>query len=145
RLDSEDSLETLRDLCELRATSVSICPRKKCPDCGEPFQKKHLHVVTDNCYHCGQSMKVSFLDVKNVPFSPAHFADRDIQVATRCGCLLQLRWSNTAREHYLANVCKSCGSFIGESYLHDYWILANETTAQVTGWFCLHCEKSFDG
>lgn len=136
---TDNDLDALRSLDEFCATVGSVCLRKKCATCKEPLHTKSLYVVDGVCWKCRNPMKVAFMACEGLMSGPEEFTMDDASLARREGAMLRERYSNVVRRRYLANVCASCGSFVGEFYIHDYWDLADENNKVAAGYECWHC------
>lgn len=136
------ALEPLRNMSELFASFVSVCARKKCPSCRKPLTKRQLHIIAADCYRCHKPMRVGFVNAERNPINPPEFTAKDIELATREGCFLQNRFSDTRNKSYLANVCKTCKAFIGEHHMTSYW---NDAPVAVlpAGFRCHDCNRDF--
>ena len=142
RIEDGMTLETLKDLRELKPDAVSICTNKKCPDCRKPLHSKLLNVVIGDCYRCHSPMKVAFIEADGMGLQSSSFSPQEIECANNQGCILEVRYSKTANESYLANVCPKCKAFVGEFYMHNY--SSADSIAQIpTGWFCFDCDRHF--
>jgi hypothetical protein len=136
------SLESLRDLKALPAYEVTLCLRKKCPDCKTPLIERSLVIVASDCYRCGRPMKVVFLECEGMIMKSDDFTASDIASAKAHGCLLENRFSRTAQRQYLANICPSCSAFVGEHYIGNHDETARITSVR-SGFHCFDCDKSF--
>jgi Competence protein CoiA-like family len=138
------ALEPLRDLSELSASFVSFCARKKCPKCQKPLTKRQLHIIAADCYRCHKPMRVAFVNAEGNAINPAAFTAKDIEFATKEGCLLKQVSSEKRTNSYLANACKNCPAFIGEHYMTSYW--NDAPVAVLPAGFCCHdCNRDFPG
>lgn len=81
RIENGTTLEALKDLRELKPEAVSICTRKKCPDCRTPLALKLLNIVVGDCYRCHSPMKVSFIDVDGIVQSASSFLPQEVECA----------------------------------------------------------------
>lgn len=142
RIEDGTTLEALRDLRELKPDAVSICTRKKCPDCHKPLGPKLLNIVIGDCYRCHSPMKVAFIEADGIGLQTSSFSPQEIEFAKKQGCILEVCYSKTLNDRYLANVCPKCRAFVGEHYMHNY--NRNDSIAQIpTGWFCFDCGRHF--
>ena len=66
--------------------------------------------------------------------SAAEFNDEDIKKATAMGANIKHRYGKT----YLANVCKHCNAFVGDSYMHEYYYMPHEKESDFYC-KCLNC------
>jgi hypothetical protein len=128
KVASEEQLLSFRNMHDIHADFVSACPAPKCPRCKIPLKKKYLHVVNGNCYRCKHGMKISFLEIENECYPPAYFTQQERKLVKDQGGFLATCYSHTARERYLANVCRNCQAFVGDFFLHDFLELAGEQT-----------------
>jgi hypothetical protein len=78
---------------------------------------------------------------------PDSFDFNELELARQNGVLIQNKYSKTAEESYLANVCQNCHSFIGRytSLFTDYYFEAVNGTLNRevidAGYFCRHCDE----
>jgi ssDNA-binding Zn-finger/Zn-ribbon topoisomerase 1 len=142
RIPDASFLESLRDLKELPAYEVTLCLRKKCPDCKKPLANRSLVIVVSDCYRCGRPMKIAFLDCEGVALGPEAFTPSDITAAKSHGCILEQRFSKTVERSYLANVCPNCSAFVGEHFMHDHWHAPQEAVVPA-GNHCFDCGRNF--
>lgn len=119
-------LELIQSADGLNATRIDQCTNLKCKQCGNPFSDLIvMFLVPQACRRCKQTMKVCFVrptewDIRG----PKNFSENEILIAHQNGALLEMKFSATANESYLANTCPHCRAWIGEFFLHDY--LPNE-------------------
>ncbi|MBI3416933.1 MAG: hypothetical protein HY043_16705 [Verrucomicrobia bacterium] len=143
RIKDGIALEALKDLRELKADAVSFCTRKKCPDCHAPLRPKMLNIVVGDCYRCHLPMKVAFIEADGMGFPSSAFSPQEIECAKKQGCILEVRYSKTVNNRYLANVCPKCKAFIGEHYMHNYSCRDDSIEPIQTGWYCSDCNNHF--
>ena len=124
--------------------SNAYVPNNPCPVCTSERLNRVIHVVDTECWsdRCLSPMKVAFGDEEGCSFSPEEFTEDEIQAARAAGALLELRYSKTVHEEYLANVCPKCKVIVGSFFLHRYWDLANETNKVLSRVSCSKCEGS---
>lgn len=115
-----------------------VCKRPRCSNCHGPLFEKTLHVVKGDCWKCHKEMCIAYMDVDHERLAPDDFMESDIQIAKQHGVVLQVRYSKTVGEKYLANICPHCGSMLGKFFLHDYWDLPGEHYQ--TGLRCRKCK-----
>jgi ssDNA-binding Zn-finger/Zn-ribbon topoisomerase 1 len=144
RIESEAHLATLRNPQSLHAASGTLCTRRRCPTCRHPLMPSPLCVVIGDCYRCGRPMKIAFKVTDQGMLSPDKFSNEDVRRARIAGCVLEQRWSSTAQERYLSNICARCRAFCGRFHLHDYWYLADRTEQRIQQVHCPICDRHFD-
>ena len=55
------------------------------------------------------------------------------------GVILQMKYSKTANETYLANTCGRCKGFVGDFYLHEYHMFEKPQKTVDLGFRCFGC------
>jgi len=143
-LSSDEDINSL-NRSVLETDKLNLCTNPKCSTCGNHMARKSLILVNGKCWKCSTSMKVGCLLDKNSYIQgyveTIDFAPSDIQFATEQGCYLKSHYSRTARERYVANTCRRCGTFVGEHYLsRDY--INNDKYKNIehdTGFYCSEC------
>ncbi|MDR0556733.1 MAG: hypothetical protein LBG43_02525 [Treponema sp.] len=71
-------------------------------------------------------MKISWMRLNNGDYgfiTPSEFNENEINFAKSKGVLLEMRYSRTANERYLANICPDCRAFVGDWFLFDDYII----------------------
>lgn len=100
---------------------VGICYNPKCPKCGQYQQRTKMTIVDCPCWSCGVSMKVAIVHGAKLSqgshVGPDRFTKNEIEFAKSRGVNLNSKYSETARQRYLANSCPKCPSFVGNHYL----------------------------
>jgi len=139
-LDSDLDFELI-DNQILKPTYVSLCTHPKCERCNKPQQKKSLVIIEAKCWKCSNHMKVSLLNMNGSYPGPSEFNCEEIKIAEAKGVLLKPKFSRTAGEKYLANICPKCDAFIGEFFLfsdfYSNWEYSKEEIE--CGYFCHEC------
>ncbi|HVT73808.1 MAG TPA: hypothetical protein VHD61_11775 [Lacunisphaera sp.] len=90
-------------------------------------------------------MKIAFGLGEGPAYSPIDFSPDELAAARKAGAKLEISFSNTMQESYMANVCPTCGILTGDFYLHDFWDLANEQTKVAESKVCLACVDAARG
>jgi len=117
-LESEDDLDNI-DIKLKTPSIVDCCLNPRCKNCGRYKIKKELIIVDNECYKCENLMKVCYIKNSNGYKYPRDFNENEINFAKSKGVLLEMRFSKTRNEKYLANVCPHCKAFVGDWYLSD--------------------------
>ena len=124
-MESDDDLDNID--AKLKTPSiVDCCLNPRCKNCGGYKIKKELIVVDNVCYRCGKLMKVCYIKTNYDYKHPRDFNEDEINYAKSKNVLLEMRFSKTVNEKYLANVCPSCKAFVGDWYLSDEIIMGVE-------------------
>lgn len=134
--------------------SVSICYNPTCTICGHFQQKKKMTIIDGPCWKCGSTMKIATISSSNGGLirgssnhlRPSDFTNDEISFAKSKGVILKTQYSNTVGDHYVANSCSKCNSFVGDHYLFTQYIApANlgELPSQTfdIGFHCEHCDE----
>ena len=93
-----------------------LCQRPRC-DANHALPLRTVHVQVLDCWNCGKPMKVAVGVKDEGHLYPRHFTPDEREFAQQHGVILQTRFSATARERYLANVCGECDEIYGDFYL----------------------------
>lgn len=114
-------------------SKVIKCPLPKCPKCGERMGKRDLIITTTHCRNCGQRMKIAMvLEDEVFLLQPSKFNKEEISLAKELGANIRLKYENTSKTSYLANICRHCNAPL--SYDHS----PHEEERDV-GYGCSHC------
>ena len=148
-LKSDEDINLLnRSIIE--TDKLDLCTHPKCSTCGNRKARKSFLIVDGKCWKCSASMKVGCLLDKNSYIQgyveTLDFSQSDIQFATEQGCNLKSHYSRTARERYVANTCRRCGTFIGEHYLSKEYV-NNDSYRKIehdAGFYCPSCIYGID-
>lgn len=136
------------DCCDIVAEKLSNpdkvnipCPNPKCEKCGCVMNNAKIVTTIDYCWHCGEEMVVAMLIPKNKSdfFFPSAFNEQEIDIATILGAKIEEKYSKTQDRKYNANVCKHCGNFIGEFYIHNYWESPYKHEIDLDYYKCFNC------
>lgn len=119
---------------------INICPNPKCKKCGEIMHSVKMVIIHTICWRCGEDMRVAMIFPKNghSPLGATTFNEEDVKIAKKMGANIKMRYSKTAEESYLADVCGHCNAFIGAFYLHEYLYFPHEAESDYY-YKCLHC------
>ena len=80
-----------------------------------------INISVEPCWKCKEEMRVAYYsDNLQMPYGPSNFTDKQIEIGRSAGCKIDLAFSKTMQEQYLANICKNCGAFKGDFFYHDY-------------------------
>jgi hypothetical protein len=136
-LDSENDLENIDEKIN-NPSIVDFCFNPKCKICGNYKTKKELVVVNTSCYRCGRPMKVCYVLTNCSFMGPDALNENEIGFAKSKGVLLEIRFSKTTNEKYLANVCPNCKAFVGDFFIHEY--VGGDDPKYDIGYFCEDCD-----
>ncbi len=105
-----------------------LCRKPKCRECGTPLPLRTVTVSTTDCWKCGQNVNVATGDKDGAGLWQDDFTTEEIEFSKENGVTLERRFSATAREKYLANVCTNCDQIQGNWFLymdrlHDRFML----------------------
>ncbi len=137
-LKSDEDVNRL-DVAILEPDSVNVCSNPKCSKCGSYKSRKRLLIIEGNCWKCRSPMKVAAL--QGDQGYEGSFSDSDIQLATQNGVFMKSHYSRTANIRYIANTCRKCDAFVGDSYLfYDYVAIPEYKRLEIdAGYYCPHC------
>ena len=93
-----------------------LCQRPRC-DANHPLPLRAVHIQALDCWNCGRPMRVAVGVKDEGVLYPRHFILGEREFAQQHGVILKNRFSATARESYLANVCGECDQMYGDFYL----------------------------
>jgi hypothetical protein len=143
-LDSENDLDNIDGKLK-NPSVVDCCFNPKCQNCGKYKTKKELIVLEENCYRCGNLMKICYIKINDDFKKPSEFNNDELNFAKSKDVLLERRFSKTKNEKYIANVCPNCRSFVGDWFLFDDYILENMYDENIPkydmGYYCDLCNK----
>ena len=142
KIDSEDDLLKLENSATLFFDLVDYCPEHTiCPYCGQDMFKKHLTTIDIKCWKCQHQMKLAGFYSCNGWYGADDFSPHDCEVAKKLGAIIELRYSKTVEDKYLASCCSFCGAISGKFYLHDYIELLEKQKhlTVFTGYYCEDC------
>ncbi len=117
---------------------VNLCPNPICEKCGGVMQSPKLVTVKSSCRNCDQQMFVAMIVAPYTLYSPKDFNEKELNIARTLGANIQVCHSKTANASYNANVCESCGCFIGDFYIADYFDEPHEDEVDLD-FRCFHC------
>ena len=114
-----------------------ICQRPKCKECSSPFPLRAITISTKDCWKCGQNVNVAMDHKDDSSMEQDDFTNEELEFARENGVILERRFSSTAMEKYLANVCTNCDKIQGNWFLykdpfHDRFTL-HQTERQAYG------------
>lgn len=116
-----------------RPSKMSACPNPICQECGNRMSKRTLITTTASCWSCGQRMKIAMvLEDEVFLLQPSKFNKEEISLAKELGANIRLKYENTSKTSYLANICRHCNAPL--SYDHS----PHEEERDV-GYGCSHC------
>ncbi|WP_025146619.1 hypothetical protein [Pedobacter jeongneungensis] len=93
----------------------------------EKIPEKEMLIIDGNCWKRNAEMKVAIVAQNNGQYSPdiygpESFSAGEIKLAEQQGVVVQEHFSATRNEHYFANTCPECRTFLGQHYLFlDYF------------------------
>ena len=93
-----------------------LCQRPRC-DSNHPLPLRTVHVQVKDCWKCDKALKVAVGIKDEEHLYPDDFTPDEREFAQQNGVILQTRFSATARQRYLANVCGECDQIQGQFYL----------------------------
>ena len=95
-----------------------LCSKPPCKECGTPLPLRTVAIRTTDCWNCGQNVNVAVGYKDGESLWQDMFTDEEIEFARENGVTLNRRFSATAGEKYLANVCAGCDRIQGNWYLY---------------------------
>ena len=95
-----------------------LCSKPPCKECGTPLPLRTVEIRTTDCWNCGQNVDVTVGYKDGESLWQDMFTDEEIEFAQENGVTLDRRFSATAGEKYLANVCTGCDRIQGNWYLY---------------------------
>ena len=111
-------------LRELSAGRVQIdahnllCRSNPCKECGTPLPLRTVAIRTTDCWNFGQNVNVAIGYKDGESLWQDLFTEEEIEFAQQNGVTLDRRFSATAGEKYLANVCTGCDRIQGNWFLY---------------------------
>ena len=111
----------LRELAEGRIQVDAhnlLCSKPPCPACGHPLPLRTVTIRTTDCWNCGQNVNVAIGDIDGEGLWQDLFTSEELEFARENGVTLERRFSATAREKYLANICPGCDQIQGNWFLY---------------------------
>ena len=75
-------------------------------------------IRTTDCWHCGKNVNVAIGYKDGESLWQDYFTTEEIEFAQANGVTLERRFSATAGEKYLANICTGCDQMQGNWYLY---------------------------
>jgi hypothetical protein len=96
-----------------------LCQRPRCSNCREPLPRRTISIRTTDCWKCGKNVKVAVGSKDSEDLYPSDFTSTEREFVRQQDVLLQVRYSATAKERYLANVCGNCDQIQGNWFLYD--------------------------
>ncbi len=145
RVKTADDLENMVKSDALEPTKTNLCLRPRCRECRRPLNNVVLHVVEDDCWKCGEPMKIAILDIEGLMRGPEDFLDIEVAAARELGAELRVNYSKTMKTRYLSSTCKSCGAFSGSFFLHHYFDLITPESGVHVRETCLYCDERVEG
>ncbi|MCY3882190.1 MAG: hypothetical protein OXG61_08730 [Chloroflexi bacterium] len=95
------------------------CERPRCSGCGSPLPLRTVIILTKNCWNCERAMRVAVGSRDSRHLYPAQFNESELAFARAHGVTLEVRYSATVSESYLANVCRACDQMQGNWFLYQ--------------------------
>ena len=111
----------LRELAEGRIQIDAhnlLCRKPPCKECGAPLPLRTVAIRTTDCWHCGKNVNVAIGYKDGESLRQDYFTTEEIEFAQANGVTLERRFSATAGEKYLANICTGCDQMQGNWYLY---------------------------
>ncbi len=101
--------------------SVNICPAPICSECKHRMNLATMLFVNSKCWRCGEDMKVAMIETDGIIYDSVYFTENDVLIANDNGANIATKYSQKQNKSYWANTCKSCGAFIGQHHMHEYY------------------------
>lgn len=138
--DFDDCDKILEKLSE--PNKINLCYSPICNSCHFPMNEAKLVIYNTKCYECNKDIKIAAIIDKEgyTLIGPENFTDEELAISLELGVDIRNCYSNTLREHYNANYCENCDSFIGKNYLHNY-IGSEVEIEHDLGFKCFNCCK----
>jgi len=83
-------------------------------------QNHQMEITESQCRDCHAPLKIAIGIMGGSFYGPDRFNNQEVDFALSKGAYLQMKYSKTMNETYLANTCSKCGSFIGAFFVHEY-------------------------
>lgn len=118
-LKNEKDIKKLRQKT-VKPTSMEYCTNPKCKKCGKHELLSKMLIITSECWNqdCNSPLNVAVIESENGGLiTPKDFSQKDVDIAKEHGAIIRSKFSKTAQEEYLANICLHCNQMIGEHYL----------------------------
>ena len=118
------SLTVKTRLRELAAGRIQIdahnllCGKPPCSECGTPLPLRTVVISTTDCWNCDQNVNVAVGYKDGEGLLQDLFTEEEKEFARQNRVTLDRRFSGTAREKYLANVCTGCDQIQGNWFLY---------------------------
>ena len=95
-----------------------LCSKPKCKECGAGLPLRTVTVSTTDCWNCDQNVNIATGDKDGEVLEQDYFTAEEIAFAEENEVTLKRRFSATAWEKYLANVCPKCNEIQGNFFLY---------------------------
>ena len=95
-----------------------LCRKPLCQDCATPLSQRTITIRTTDCWSCGQNVNVAVGHKDGESLWQDDFTAEEIEFAQKNGVRLVRRFSATAMQKYLANVCTHCDQVQGNWFLY---------------------------
>ena len=96
-----------------------LCRKPPCLECGTPLPLRTVAIRTTDCWNCGQNVNVAVGYQDGESLWQDLFTTEEIEFAQENGVTLERRFSATAGERYLANICTRCDRMQVNWFLYD--------------------------
>lgn len=147
KLEAQDDFESLKLKLAIPGF-VGTCFNPLCLKCGRHLHRTIMTVIGGVCYQCRRPMKVAAVQAgmsrDNTCAGPENFTTEELKLARSRGVTIDLVFSKTRQQRFLANVCPSCKAFVGEHYLFTDYICAGNNYKREdlhVGFYCDHCSS----
>ena len=120
----DGSLTVKARLRELAAGRIEIdahnllCRKPPCQECGAPLPLRTVTIRTTDCWNCGQNVNVAVGYKDGEGLWQDLFTAEELEFARSNGVTLERRFSATAMEKYMANICAGCDQMQGNWFLY---------------------------
>lgn len=144
KIDRENDLQKLENPAALSLDFVDYCPEhEKCSYCGGDMFKKYLTTIDIWCWKCQRQMKLAGFHSCGSWHGADDFSEHDCEAAKKIGAIIELRYSKTVKDKYLASCCNYCGTISGRFYFHNYIesLEKQKHLAVFTGYRCSDCDR----
>ena len=95
-----------------------LCRKPPCLECGAPLPLRTVTIRTTDCWNCGRNVNVALGCKDGESLRQDHFTTEEIEFARANDVALDRRFSATAMEKYLANICTVCDQMQGNWFLY---------------------------
>lgn len=146
-LSSDQDIDILDQKIE-RPTRVNFCNNSRCKSCRAFKASRTLQVNEGSCWRCHKNMRIAFtIPGKDGTYGdPSEFSNDVVELARKKGVFLQMRYSKTMKQKYLANICPQCNAFAGKNLLFTDYISAASSAKKLyqvkAEYYCSKCESS---